>query len=447
MRKSRFLSAEIMNQGLLLVALLSFTKAAFNPISVTPTLPSVQASSLSDPWEDAVSKALILLENHPNFVQNLISYQFTADEMIQNLMLVEDFEPVLDLIDELKSWDLPIVGNAWDVLIDALNLATPGAGSVLETLEQELKALLILLDKFEILFNLDTVMAATSNFHVNPSQQTLHEWETACGPAISILEGLDSELIMQNARLEELLGSLDQTLETLSTIGSIVGLDDVIWEIKQVISNLFSPIQDLNDDLSVLHQQIQDDVQVMKQVQQIVASARNPSLFGVSGLGSGSTFFSILLGLLVMGGVAFVVVQLSRHSRRKVVVPEAAGSMGPVSQSGDVHVLMPPGIVASTAMATLKMQSGPLAGQSIRVPMDGMLIGRGSTCNLRLKDRTVSREHARLRYAEGGWFLQDQMSAGGTFVNGQKVTAIRLNTGDQVAIGSTNLIFQPEDNL
>lgn len=69
-------------------------------------------------------------------------------------------------------------------------------------------------------------------------------------------------------------------------------------------------------------------------------------------------------------------------------------------------------------------------------------IGRGPTCNLRLEDAAVSRRHAIIRYAQGDWFIQDQGSQLGTFVNGQQVQALRLNNGDQIRIGSQILIFR-----
>jgi hypothetical protein len=83
-------------------------------------------------------------------------------------------------------------------------------------------------------------------------------------------------------------------------------------------------------------------------------------------------------------------------------------------------------------------------GERISV-RDGFQIGRGSDCDLRLADRAVSRQHARIRYAGGGWFLQDLDSTGGTFVNGQRVAAVRLGPGDRIQIGPDTFIFHPEE--
>ena len=93
-------------------------------------------------------------------------------------------------------------------------------------------------------------------------------------------------------------------------------------------------------------------------------------------------------------------------------------------------------------LARLEFIEGPLSGQTIPVFDTDLLIGRGSSCDVQLADRSVSREHARLRYAQGAWYIQDQDSAAGTFVNGQQVTATRLELGDRVELGDTAIKFQ-----
>jgi pSer/pThr/pTyr-binding forkhead associated (FHA) protein len=70
------------------------------------------------------------------------------------------------------------------------------------------------------------------------------------------------------------------------------------------------------------------------------------------------------------------------------------------------------------------------------------MIGRGAGNHLQLADLKASRQHARLRFAQGMWFIQDQNSSGGTFVNGQRIQATRLNPGDQITIGDTAFIFR-----
>lgn len=72
---------------------------------------------------------------------------------------------------------------------------------------------------------------------------------------------------------------------------------------------------------------------------------------------------------------------------------------------------------------------------------DNFLIGRSSMSNLCLPDTTVSRQHARFRYAKEAWFIQDLNSKGGTYVNGRRIQATSLTHGDQIRIGRTVLTF------
>jgi hypothetical protein len=58
------------------------------------------------------------------------------------------------------------------------------------------------------------------------------------------------------------------------------------------------------------------------------------------------------------------------------------------------------------------------------------------------EDTTVSRRHARLRAADGGYRVEDLGSSNGTFVNGGRVTEAPLRPGDEVSIGGTRFRFE-----
>ncbi len=87
------------------------------------------------------------------------------------------------------------------------------------------------------------------------------------------------------------------------------------------------------------------------------------------------------------------------------------------------------------APAWLRVVQGDLQQTIVPLDQDHFMIGRGSSCHLRLSDRAISRQHVRLRFARGAWYLQDQGSAAGTFVNGERVNATRLKPGDMIKIG------------
>jgi hypothetical protein len=68
-----------------------------------------------------------------------------------------------------------------------------------------------------------------------------------------------------------------------------------------------------------------------------------------------------------------------------------------------------------------------------------MLIGRHQACDVVLSAVSVSRRHARLRFRDGRWILQDLESTNGTTVNGSSVGRCELRPGDEVAIGDEHL--------
>lgn len=95
----------------------------------------------------------------------------------------------------------------------------------------------------------------------------------------------------------------------------------------------------------------------------------------------------------------------------------------------------------ATSLARLEVLAGGSIEPVIPVTVEVFTIGRSKENSLQLMGADVSRHHARIRESQGIWFLQDQGSTGGTFVNGQPIEAIRINTGDKIDIGSHTLRF------
>ena len=90
----------------------------------------------------------------------------------------------------------------------------------------------------------------------------------------------------------------------------------------------------------------------------------------------------------------------------------------------------------------LELVRGALAMPVVILTKDDFSLGRGTANDVQVPDPKISRQHIRLRYAQGYWYLQDQQSKSGTFVNGQPVQAVRLNSGDEIRIGDTSFIFR-----
>jgi hypothetical protein len=76
-------------------------------------------------------------------------------------------------------------------------------------------------------------------------------------------------------------------------------------------------------------------------------------------------------------------------------------------------------------------------GERIELKGASFLIGRGTTANVQLNDPQVSREHARISYADKQLKLDDLDSRHGTYLNGDPVTSASLKNGDRIRFGGS----------
>ncbi|WP_163996890.1 FHA domain-containing protein [Pyxidicoccus caerfyrddinensis] len=93
--------------------------------------------------------------------------------------------------------------------------------------------------------------------------------------------------------------------------------------------------------------------------------------------------------------------------------------------------------------ATLTCLTGLDVGRTHALAEACTELGRGSEVALRLRDRAVSRTHARILHGEGGFTLEDLDSPNGVFINGQRVQGrAPLADGDVIELGRSLLRFQ-----
>ena len=69
------------------------------------------------------------------------------------------------------------------------------------------------------------------------------------------------------------------------------------------------------------------------------------------------------------------------------------------------------------------------------------LMGRDWECRIVLNDPQCSRVHAEIFHEEDGWWIRDNKSSNGTYVNGQSVEQARLVEGTQVKVGASSFTF------
>ncbi len=91
-----------------------------------------------------------------------------------------------------------------------------------------------------------------------------------------------------------------------------------------------------------------------------------------------------------------------------------------------------------------------LAQEIVTLTMDGIrhevdkrrfVLGRSKDCDIQLADPNVSRRHAELRQEGSAYWLIDLDSTNGSQVNGNRTARAKLESGDTITVGSTDLVF------
>jgi hypothetical protein len=70
-----------------------------------------------------------------------------------------------------------------------------------------------------------------------------------------------------------------------------------------------------------------------------------------------------------------------------------------------------------------------------------VVLGRSKECDIQVPDANVSRRHAELRQEGSSWWVVDLDSTNGVEVNGKRVQRAKLDDGDRITLGSTDLVF------
>ena len=78
----------------------------------------------------------------------------------------------------------------------------------------------------------------------------------------------------------------------------------------------------------------------------------------------------------------------------------------------------------------------PVIGDDLVVDQDQAVVGREPTCDLVIEHGSVSRKHAVLERRGGSWFVVDQGSANGTFLDSVKVGEGALHNGQELRFGA-----------
>ncbi|MBQ6102264.1 MAG: FHA domain-containing protein, partial [Kiritimatiellae bacterium] len=76
---------------------------------------------------------------------------------------------------------------------------------------------------------------------------------------------------------------------------------------------------------------------------------------------------------------------------------------------------------------------GAEGAPEVPIPPAGVTFGRAPDCDLPIQEGSVSGHHGSLRFEGGRWWLHDNNSSNGSFVNGQRIADSPLNNGDTLS--------------
>ena len=84
---------------------------------------------------------------------------------------------------------------------------------------------------------------------------------------------------------------------------------------------------------------------------------------------------------------------------------------------------------------------GAEGAPEVPIPPTGVTFGRAPDCDLPIQEGSVSGHHGALRFEGGRWWLHDNNSSNGSFVNGQRIADSPLNNGDTLQFGDVQVRF------
>ena len=92
-------------------------------------------------------------------------------------------------------------------------------------------------------------------------------------------------------------------------------------------------------------------------------------------------------------------------------------------------------------MTKLVFRSEKGDAQEVTIPEGGVTIGRNQSCDLPIVEPSVSGNHGSLRFEHGAWWVHDNASSNGTFINDVQVKDSVLKNGDNLRFGNISAAF------
>jgi hypothetical protein len=249
-------------------------------IIVSHAAPSTLLPSRGDdPWSVATRATQELLNQTPDFTEHLRAYGPLAGNIDANLGVLDRARQASGVIEELHKLNIPVVGNAWLLLVSSLNSALPGRGDALDGLDANLRQIASFRGRLATLGEGDVVADAVQDFRDRPSPKTLNALRDASASYSSVLASVAKDLQAPRVAIAGAIERIDGIQQALQksqdALGRVPLLPSLIGRLNQTLSDLFDPLRSLQNDLDRLNAQAQVDLGTIAAIQSIVAAAEN----------------------------------------------------------------------------------------------------------------------------------------------------------------------------
>ena len=145
-------------------------------------------------------------------------------------------------------------------------------------------------------------------------------------------------------------------------------------------------------------------------------------------------------------GIATRMVQQERRDEESAEEPEQM----PDLDAGATMIYKPtsPATTQAASPAELGLQRELVTlnanGRRHEISKRRTVLGRSKDSDIQIEDANVSRRHAELRQEGTAYWIVDLDSTNGVEINGRRVKRAKLDNGDTITIGSTDIVFDRE---
>jgi Ca-activated chloride channel homolog len=133
--------------------------------------------------------------------------------------------------------------------------------------------------------------------------------------------------------------------------------------------------------------------------------------------------------------------EIANYERRSSDLERTHQRKASVQFKGATQISSATGVRGLPLGAALVGLSGISQGLRFELRGEGV-IGRSSLCDAPIQHSSLSRAHARIRFLNGAYVLEDLGSTNGTRVNGAAITSCQLRFGDRVDVGDASFRFE-----